>query len=131
MPNAEVQVSLRGGEPEGTYSRYQPGAPIQGSVMIRPEADLECRSVQARLIWHTEGTGDRDEGVIAEQVLHQGLLRANTPMHFSFSFTAAQEPWSYAGHHIHIIWEVEVIVDVPWAKDVKGAARFVLHPNVL
>lgn len=129
MAKAEVQVTLRGSAFEGGFPRYTPGELIQGSVMVNPDKDINCRAVRARLLWYTEGTGDRDEGVLAEQVLAEGMLRANTPTHYSFSFPAGHQPWSYAGHHIHIIWAVEVVLDMAWARDPRGEARFILQPQ--
>ena len=57
----------------------------------------------------------------------QGLDFA-VPLMRDFSFTAPQAPWSYAGHHISIIWEVTVTVDIPWSPDAAWSERIILRP---
>ena len=129
MAKADIQVTLEGDAYEGNFPLYHPGELIQGSAVVEVSKDTDCRAVRARLMWHTEGKGDRDEGVIDEQVLQEGMLRAGTPHRYRFSFTAGETPWSYIGKLITIIWEVEVMVDVAWARDPRGSQLFILRPE--
>jgi len=129
MAKADIQVTLEGGTFDGNYALYRPGDLIQGEAVVRTDKDLDCRAVRARLMWHTEGTGDRDEGVASEQVLYEGMLRADSPHRYRFSFPAASQPWSYAGHLINLIWEVDVSVDVAWSRDPRNSQPFTLRPK--
>jgi hypothetical protein len=128
MAKADFEITIRGGEVEGEFLRFKPGEAMQGSVQVTVQRDMNCRHLFIRLVWQTEGRGDRDRGVVEEVDLYQGHLRAGTPMHHSFHFRLPQEPWSYAGYHINIIWYVEVSIDLAMAIDPKGVKPFILAP---
>jgi hypothetical protein len=129
MAKAQFVITLRGGEEERGRMRYEPGQVMQGSVQVIPEKDMRCDHLYARLSWHTEGRGDRDQAMIAEMDLFQGDLREATPTYHTFHFTLPHEPWSFAGYYINIIWEFEVSVDVPMAKDPKQSQPFIMAPR--
>jgi hypothetical protein len=118
--------------PPGSSSQvpaFLPGESISGSIQITPQESLKCRHLYARLRWFTEGRGDTDKKVIAEQDLHQGELRAGVPFYSRFQFRLPSEPWSYTGHYINIIWEVEVVIDMALARDPRQGLRFILAPS--
>ena len=129
MSSAKFEIDIRGGEVHGSLVRFRPGETLQGSVRITPIGDLQTRHVCVRLKWHTEGRGDRDQAVIAEQDMFQGLLRDGTPTYYSFHFRLPDQPWSYAGHYVNIIWEIEVSVDLALARDPRAQRVFVLAPD--
>jgi hypothetical protein len=128
MAQADIQVTLRGGEMVENWRRYDPGEEVFGQAVITPASDIRCNHVFARLAWHTEGRGDRDTGKAAEVDLFQGVLPAGQPRTFSFQFQTPREPWSYSGHYINVVWEAVVEIDVPMALDIRGAERFILFP---
>ncbi len=118
--------------PPGTSSQvpvYLPGESISGSIQITPQDALKCRHLYTRLCWHTEGRGDTDKQVIAEQDLHQGELRAGVPFYSRFQFRLPSQPWSYSGHYVNIIWEVEVVIDLAMTRDPREGLRFILAPS--
>jgi hypothetical protein len=78
------------------------------------------------LMWRTEGRGERDREHIDELDVYQGVLRPG-PSHFSFHFNLPDAPWSYAGHYIQIVWGIEVVLDVRWARDPKAFEPFILR----
>ena len=128
MARTEIEITLRD-VPEGdTPPRFEPGEVIQGYIQVTPEEDLDCRHLYARLRWQTEGRGDQDEGVAVEQDLFQGKLPAGVPRTFSFHLAAPNEPWSYAGRYVSIVWAVEAAVDLPWARDPTERVPFILAP---
>lgn len=129
MAQAQIEITLRGDESDGGLNLYEPRGVFQGSVQIITDSDVDCRHLYARLLWHTEGRGDSDRGVVDELDLFQGQLTAGSPTYHTFHFTLPQEPWSYAGYYINIIWEVEVVVDVPWRRDLKAQEQFILAPR--
>ena len=129
MAEVAVQVSFMPSEMQGSVPVFRPGEIIQGSIQVTPQADLNCRHFFARLRWHTEGRGDRDDGTAAEQDLYSGQLRGGVPFYQRFQFTAPDSPWSYSGHYVNIVWAVEASVDLPLAIDPRGEARFILAPD--
>jgi hypothetical protein len=126
MSAASFEIELRGGETGGALMRFRPGETLQGSVRITPLSDLQARHVYVRLLWHTEGRGDRDQAIITEQDMFQGQLKAGVPVYYSFHFALPQQPWSYAGHYVNIVWEVETTVDLSLARDPRAQQPFVL-----
>lgn len=129
MTTATIQIEIRGGEPEGEVMRFRPGEMLQGSVQIIAEDDLQARHVFLRLVWQTEGRGDRDQEVVAELDVFQGMLRAGTPGLHSFHFKLPAQPWSYAGHYVSILWAVECSIDLPLARDLRAQKHFILAPD--
>src|SRR3712207_5153293 len=121
MSNAFIEITLHGGETVeedvDDLQRYVPGGTVRGSIRVTADADVSCKHLWARLQWHTEGRGDRDEGGVAEQDLFQGKLPARVPTSYDFAFTLPHEPWSYAGHLVSVVWEIAVSLDVPWGVD--------------
>jgi hypothetical protein len=129
MADVDLQVSFLPPTPGGEAPVFRPGEVIQGSLQVTPTSDLNCRHLFARLHWQTEGRGDRDQGIAAEEDLFQGQLRGGVPYYQRFHFTAPSEPWSYSGHYVSIVWEVEVTVDLLLARDPRASARFILAPE--
>ncbi|MEJ2550470.1 MAG: hypothetical protein P8Z42_10845 [Anaerolineales bacterium] len=128
MSKADFEIALQGGEADGVFLRFKPGETMQGSVQVTPQRDMNCRHLLVRLIWQTEGRGDRDHGVGGEIDLFQGKLQAGTPRYHSFHFRLPDEPWSYAGHYINIVWRVEVSIDLAMTVDPRAAKPFILVP---
>lgn len=102
---------------------------MHGWVRLTPHEDVNCNRVLASLEWHTEGRGDRDGDCVAEVVLAEGDLSANTSVIQEFNLTVPSVPWSYAGHYINVIWEVIVVVDRPFARDVIRKEAVVVAPR--
>jgi hypothetical protein len=127
MADAIIQFTLRGGQDEGGLMLYQPGQRVRGTVQLIPDSgDLNCKHIFVRLQWHTEGRGDRDQQCIAQLDVFQGTLQARIPTTYDFAFMLPREPWSYAGHYVNIVWEIEVEVDVPWAVNLRRSQPFVM-----
>ncbi len=131
MANATIQITLNGGEMlPGNILRFDPGGLMSGSVQIVPQDNINAKSVYVRLEWHTEGRGDRDHGQVMEAHIGGGNLSANQPLVQSFNFRLPQEPWSFSGHYINIIWMIKVVIDIPFSPDINAAQVFVLAPKV-
>ena len=88
---------------------------------------MNCRRVVARLEWHTEGSGDRDDGCVGEVEVATGPLAG--PLVQSFTLTVPQQPWSYTGHYIDIIWQVSVVVDIRVGLDITVEEPIVVAPR--
>jgi hypothetical protein len=129
MADADISITLRDEFAAGASGHYEPHQVLQSSVVVRVDRSLNCRHVFARLVWHTEGRGDRDRGEVAEVDLYQGEIRPNAPLRQDFHFRLPESPWSYAGHYISIIWDVEVSLDVPLSRDPRANKRIILAPR--
>lgn len=128
MNGPQIDITIEGSPFSDAATHFAPGEVVQGSVQITPEKELDCRHVYARLQWRTEGRGDEDKQVVAEQDIYQGVLRGGVPRHYSFHLRLPEQPWSYAGQLIRIVWEVEVSIDIALARDPRAALQFVMRP---
>jgi hypothetical protein len=128
MADVTFQWDVRGGEGAEAAKRFDPGAAIEGRLTVTPSADLNCNGVKLRLEWHTEGRGDREGGVSEEAILFTGILPGGQPAAFPFRVKAPEQPWSYAGHYIHIIWELAADIDMPLAVNPKSRHPVVIRP---
>jgi len=83
-------------------STYRPGDTISGSVEWSEE---EGDSLEVRLIWFTQGKGDRDFELISTHTVTafgpSGSER--------FQFSAPHRPQSFAGKLISLQWAIEAI----------------------
>jgi len=128
MAKADFDIQFLDGEPSGTTTLYHPGDLLRGQVTIFTDSEVKCKSIQARLIWHTQGRGTKYQEKIAEKQLFEGTLNSGFPNSFDFSFDLPRDPWSYEGHYVSVVWAVEVDIDVPWGKDIKEEKPFLLRP---
>lgn len=121
---------MLGGDAEaGGLTRFEPGSEIWGLVQVAPDSDVKCSHLWVRVDWHTEGRGDRDGARVGEMDLFQGTLQKGVAVSHEFRFLLPREPWSYAGHYVNIVWELEVDVDVPWSVNPRSRQPFVMAPS--
>lgn len=131
MANADIRITLNGGDLlPGGLTRFEPGGPMSGMVQVSSNENINCKTIVMRLMWHTEGRGDRDAGEVAQVPIHTGSLSANQPVAQSFNLILPREPWSFAGHYINIVWEIRVTLDIPFSPDINGSQVFVLAPRI-
>lgn len=128
MADVDIELTLQGGEVENGRRRYEPSSAVHGSARLTPHDTVDCRRVVARLEWHTEGRGARDEECVDEvDVVVRGPL--TEPLVQRFTLTVPRQPWTYAGHYINIVWEVRVIVDIPFATDISSEESLIVAPR--
>lgn len=130
MAKADFQITISGGEMAGESMRFDPGSFLDADVQIIPQETIKHRSIRVTLEWHTEGYGNRDRGQAAIEILaHEGTLEPGQSIYKRLSFNLPNEPWSYAGHYINIIWELKATIDIAMGRDVEGSERFILAPR--
>lgn len=129
MAKIDFNLALQGGEEEFDYRRFEAGSDLKGTVTLFPNEDVDCKHLYLRLLWHTEGRGSRYTATIEEHDLFQGKLQNGMPRSYDFHFVLPNDPWSFAGHYVSIVWKVQVQVDVAWASDPKDEIGFVLRPS--
>jgi len=75
------------------------------------------------------GTCDTDESIIDQREAFQGSLAAGTLTTATFTFKLPQEPWSYVGRYISIVWGIEVEIETPHAKKLTQFSPLILAPS--
>lgn len=129
MADIDIELTLQGGEVSGRWRRFEPGSAVRGWIRLTSRDDVSCDRVLARLEWHTEGRGDRDRDRVAEIGLAGAKLTANSTVIRDFTLSVPNDPWSYAGHYVNIIWEIIVVADIPFARDVIRKEPIVVAPH--
>ena len=84
---------------------FAPGQPIEGTVEWS-DLPVKTKSIEVRLIWHTEGKGTLDFELIASKEIDFSSLTEGSG---SFSFIAPHRPLSFSGQLISLVWAIEVI----------------------
>jgi hypothetical protein len=84
---------------------FSPGEQING--MASWALDATPSEAQVRLCWLTRGKGTSDMKLVSK-------IRVNDPTNIGeerFSFTAPDEPHSFSGKLISLVWFVELVID--------------------
>ncbi len=126
MAEVLIEIALKAGQ-DG-YQEFRPGDVLQGNLTVYPDSDVNCKHLYLRLLWHTAGRGTQFLEKVEEMDLYQGTLSGGMPRSFDFEFILPDQPWSFEGHYVSVVWKVQAQVDVAWATDPKGEAVFVLRP---
>lgn len=122
----EIMVRFKGA---GQTRVFQPGSTIQGIVELNPTRNINCRAVEVKVGWHTEGRGTRNEAYMyVDRRDDITNLETDVPIILDFDFVLPPEPWSYSGTLVSIVWSVEVKVDIPMGRDITHSEPFVLQP---
>jgi hypothetical protein len=88
---------------EGGRRDFAPGETLCGSVQWTGRDAPEA--LEVRLLWYTEGRGNRDVGVAQR-------LRIEAPAAIgsgAFRFDAPSGPWSCSGRLVSIRWALEAV----------------------
>ncbi len=129
MDKVTFNITLQEGVTEGDFMRYEPGSPISGLVQVIPNEDiLKARRTSVRLRWRTAGRGDLNSKSLGEIEISRGSLVKGRPIEKEFQFQLPNDPWSYSGHYISIVWDILVYVDVPLSVDPKHTQPFIMRP---
>jgi len=90
---------------QGEQKNFRVGETVEGVAGWRLEK--APRSVELRLFWFTRGKGTEDVGVVRK-------MRFDAPQQEEgrkFSFTLPEEPWSFSGQLISLIWALELVAE--------------------
>lgn len=99
---------------------YQPGEVVEGVAGWR--LDRPPGTVELRLFWFTRGKGTEDVGVM-------NLMNFQAPQMEEgrkFNFTLPQEPWSFSGQLVSVIWALELVAQ-PGSHSAR--VEFAMSPN--
>ncbi len=91
----------------GNVSEYVAGETIRGTASWESLPE-KTNKLSVRLIWYTQGKGDRDVELLAslDYEITPGMRRGGQQ---GFDFVAPSRPYSFSGKLIELTWAVEVI----------------------
>ena len=124
-PTPEIMVRFKGA---GQTRIFQPGDTLHGIVEINPRSTINCRAVEIKIGWHTEGRGSRAESYLYTNRRDDVKQLNIEPFIEEFDFVIPPEPWSYSGQLISIVWSVDVKIDIAMGRDLTHSERFVVDP---
>jgi hypothetical protein len=102
-----------------------PGQEIDGRAAW--QLDDAPKRASLRLFWYTEGRGNQDVGIVAEEEFDP--IRASHDE--EYRFTIPESPYSFSGKLISLRWAIELVIDKgkeverielmvsPWVEEVK------------
>jgi len=93
-------------ELDNPQSQYAPGQSIRGRVL---EVDVQVQSISVRLVWFTDGKGDRDFAVIQSVEIDPEVRPKRTTDGYAFEFTLPLRPLSFQGTLITLTWAIEAV----------------------
>lgn len=86
-------------------TRFAPGQVVHG--LAGWELDAPPKAVELRLVWHTQGKGDRDV-----KVAHRQPLTTDAAVDAQlFELTLPTQPYSFSGRLIALAWALELVID--------------------
>lgn len=105
-------------------SEYVAGEAIRGTAVWEALPE-KTNKLSVRLIWYTQGRGDRDVELLAslDFEITSGMHRSGQQ---SFDFVAPSRPYSFSGKLIELTWAVELIA-YPTRDSV--VEKLVIGPN--
>ncbi|RMF43447.1 MAG: hypothetical protein D6753_05160 [Planctomycetota bacterium] len=89
---------------ENDQQAFQPGDTIAGTASWQ-DLSKPPERVEVRLIWFTRGKGDLDVGIHETRTLAHPAESGREP----FRFVAPDEPYSFSGKLISLVWAIEAI----------------------
>jgi hypothetical protein len=94
-----IEIQLDAGR-----TQFCPGETITGAVSWRLDAPAD--GVEIRLFWYTRGKGTTDVQVVKAQHFES----AGTAGRRTFQFVLPDEPYSFSGKLISLIWALEAVI---------------------
>ena len=91
-------------ETDGGRDAFAPGEAIAGTVAWRTDAPADA--VEVRLFWYTRGKGTTDVQVVKAQHFDS----PGTTGRRTFRFMLPEEPYSFSGKLVSLVWALEAVV---------------------
>src|SRR5262245_52954112 len=91
-------------EMEQNRRAFSFGERIAGTVCWSDQLPQPDR-FEVRLIWYTQGKGDRDVSIVQQQTIEPRQPSGHAP----FAFEAPNGPYSFSGRLISLLWAIEVV----------------------
>ena len=98
-------------EPADRRRQRKPGEKIE--VIVQWQLEDHADSVEARLVWSTQGKGNTDIKVVAEEQFDNPSLSDNRRI----SFSLPESPYSFSGKLVSLVWALELIAEPSGESD--------------
>ena len=92
-------------ETEGGRLAFSPGEELRGRVEW--ELERAAKRIEVRLFWYTRGKGTTDVQVVKIDRVDAPTQRG----HHDFRFVLPDEPFSFSGRLISLVWALEAIAE--------------------
>jgi hypothetical protein len=121
MSSPPIQVRLE-------QECYRPGELLAGAFALSADEPAELTRLELSVLWHTEGKGDEDLGVIHfEEWSGERAASFDLCQPHGFSVTLPRTPLSYDGVSIKIHWCARVRARWAGREETVAEAPFLLR----
>lgn len=101
-------------------TQLDPGAEIE--VILNWEFETAPSSIELRVVWNTDGKGDRDLKIVQTHSVDQPSERGQQP----FTITLPWGPYSFSGKLISLTWAIECVAP---PSNESTRVEFVMAPG--
>ncbi|MGF1503929.1 MAG: hypothetical protein GYB64_04045 [Chloroflexi bacterium] len=126
---SDIRITIKNGRTIDGLQAFLPNEEVRGEAEIIPENDITVDAIRARLVWYTQGRGDRDMGVVDTVTGPSGFLTGGVPVRMDFTLRLPSAPWSYAGQLITLVWAVQIVVDRDRGLDYDDDQPIIMTPT--
>ena len=125
IPREMIQITFNGKDD----LVFHPGNILEGVVKVMPDVEIpNVRKFEVKVGWTTQGKGNVEQKTIHSWVQDDIVsIKANVPILQDFAVTLPDSPLSFKGHYIHIIWSVDVHIEVHQRNNLHLSQRFILQ----
>ena len=120
MATTTIQIEL-----DGAKTEYLRGERLSGSATVYSASLDEPRRAELSVLWHTEGKGDEDLGVVHFQSLAEDAAVLGTHS-YRFEIMLPVLPLTYYGKLLKIHWTVRVRVQHEAGDDAVKDQPFIV-----
>lgn len=94
---------------------FLPGEVVNANVSWEPKKNKGPEFIVIKLLWFTEGKGEKDLQIVAEQKIEHPAPSGNQSFHLSLP----NFPWSYEGKILSIKWCIEAATEKGLASQIE------------
>lgn len=109
---AEADQPIRGGEP------------VRGTVVVKTDANLNCKGLEVATRWETHGRGNVASGDVERTTVFQGEWLAGQTYRYDFELRSGTWPPTYHGDYLSVDHVVRATAKLPWKIDPTTAHPF-------
>lgn len=121
---AKCSLVIELDEPDRIYTSKDK---IRGCVVVRADADVNCKALRVRSGWATHGRGNVDSSDSQTAKLFEGQWRSGEEHRYRFELPVVGWPPTYHGSYLSVDHYVHATADIPWAFDPKTSQPYRVH----
>lgn len=123
MAKCSLRIELT--EPDRVY---QPGETVTGIVHVDVDSDVNCKGLEIKSGWKTNGKGNVSSGQAESITPFVGTWKTGDQEAYPFELSVADWPPTYHGTYLNIQHAIDARAKIAWAFDPKASATYSMIP---